>query len=135
MDNNVSMYGKIAKFPKNTKAKSAYNFLTNLKISSRKLWYFIIEKEIVSVDGKNKAQELQLIKYNNKNGINCDAFIEILKKEYHNDTELGKYINKLIIDSEENFSVIRNIPDVEIDGKKLINIISEDIIRLLYDKE
>lgn len=135
MDNNVSMYGKIAKFPKNTKAKSAYNFLTNLKISSRKLWYFIIEKEIVSVDGKNKAQELQLIKYNNKNGINCDAFIEILKKEYPNDTELGKYINNLIIDSEENFSVIRNIPDVEIGGKKLINIISEDIIRLLYDKE
>ena len=135
MDNNVSMYGKIAKFPKNTKAKSAYNFLTNLKISSRKLWYFIIEKEIVSVDGKNKAQELQLIKYNNKNGINCDAFIEILKKEYPNDTELGKYINNLIIDSEENFSVIRNIPDVEIGSKKLINIISEDIIRLLYDKE
>lgn len=135
MGNNVSMYGKIAKFPKNTKAKSAYNFLTNLKISSRKLWYFIIEKEIVSVDGKNKAQELQLIKYNNKNGINCDAFIEILKKEYHVDTELGKYINNLIIDSEENFSVIRNIPDVEIGGKKLINIISEDIIRLLYDKE
>lgn len=135
MDNNVSMYGKIAKFPKNTKAKSAYNFLTNLKISSRKLWYFIIEKEIVSVDGKNKAQELQLIKYNNKNGINCDAFIVILKKEYPNDTELGKYINNLIIDSEENFSVIRNIPDVEIGNKKLINIISEDIIRLLYDKE
>jgi hypothetical protein len=135
MGNNVSMYGKIAKFPKNTKAKSAYNFLTNLKISSRKLWYFIIEKEIVSVDGKNKAQELQLIKYNNKNGINCDAFIEILKKEYPVDTELGKYINNLIIDSEENFSVIRNIPDVEIGGKKLINIISEDIIRLLYDKE
>lgn len=135
MDNNVSMYGKIAKFPKNTKAKSAYNFLTNLKISSRKLWYFIIEKEIVSVDGKNKAQELQLIKYNNKNGINCDAFIETLKKEYPNDTELGKYINNLIIDSEENFSVIRNIPNVEIGGKKLINIISEDIIRLLYDKE
>lgn len=135
MDNNVSMYGKIAKFPKNTKAKSAYNFLTNLKISSRKLWYFIIEKEIVSVDGKNKAQELQLIKYNNKNGINCDAFIETLKKEYPVDTELGKYINNLIIDSEENFSVIRNIPDVEIGSKKLINIISEDIIRLLYDKE
>ena len=135
MGNNVSMYGKIAKFPKNTKAKSAYNFLTNLKISSRKLWYFIIEKEIVSVDGKNKAQEIQLIKYNNKNGINSDAFIEILKKEYPVDTELGKYINNLIIDSEENFSVIRNIPDVEIGGKKLINIISEDIIRLLYDKE
>ena len=135
MGNNVSMYGKIAKFPKNTKAKSAYNFLTNLKISSRKLWYFIIEKEIVSVDGKNKAQELQLIKYNNKNGINCDAFIEILKKEYPNYTELGKYINNLIIDSEENFSVIRNIPDVEIGSKKLINIISEDIIRLLYDKD
>lgn len=135
MDNNVSVYGKIAKFPKNTKAKSAYNFLTNLKISSRKLWYFIIEKEIISIDGSNKVQELQLIKYNNKNGINCDAFIEILKKEYPFDTEIGKCINKLIIESEENFSVIRNIPDYEINGKKIINIISEDIIRLLYNKE
>ena len=58
--NDVNFYGKIAKFPKNTKASSAYNFLENIKVSKKQLWYILIEKD---------DNGLQVIKYNNKLGL------------------------------------------------------------------
>lgn len=123
---NVNFYGKIAKFPKNVKAHKAYNFLENIKISKSKLWYFIIEK-----DNMNNEEDLQLIKYNNKEGVNCQKFVETLKEYYSKNNEIYQYIEKLKIEGNENFSVIRNIPNVEVNGKKLISIITEDLIKLL----
>lgn len=130
-DKKVDLYGKVAKFPKNTQASKAYNFLENIKIKKNRLWYFIIEKEIVSKDDKT-YEELQVIKYNNKQGVNCAMFIESLKQYYKTNLEIYHYIENLKIDGNENFSIIRNIPKVEIDGKKLISIITEDIIKILY---
>jgi hypothetical protein len=130
MAENVNLIGKIAKFPKNTKAKNAYTFLENIKIPKNRLWYFIIEKEVVVKD--NTYEELQIIKYNNKQGINCAKFIEQLKNYYCNNADMLNYVQNLKIDGNDKFSIIRNIPDVEINEKKLINIITEDIIKLLY---
>lgn len=127
---NVDFYGKVAKFPKNTKAKSAYAFLENIRIPKNKLWYFIIEKEIVVKD--DTFEELQIIKYNNKEGINCAKFIRTLKSYYANNEIITEHIKNLIIDGNETFSIIRNIPNVEVDGKKLIAILTEDLIKLLY---
>jgi len=129
-EDKVNFHGKIAKFPKNTKAKNAFNFLENIRIPKKKLWYFIIEKEII--DDDNKFEELQIIKYNNKNGINCKLFVEKLAEHYKQDENMYEYINNLIIDGSDNFSIIRNIPNVEIDGKTLISILTEDLIKLLY---
>ena len=129
---DVSFHGKVAKFPKNTKASKAYNFLEKVKITRNKIWYFIIEKEIVSDDKSGTARELQVIKYNNKQGVDCAKFIDALKKYYSNDATMATYINNLKIDGNENFSIIRNIPNVDVNGKKLINILSEDLIKLLY---
>lgn len=129
-NNKINFYGKVAKFPKNTKANKAYNFLENIKIPKNKLWYFIIEKEIVTVD--NDYKELQIIKYNNKNGVDCAKFMEALKDYYSNNEIITKHIKNLIIDGNANFSIIRNIPDVEIENKKLISILTEDLIKLLY---
>jgi hypothetical protein len=127
MDNKenekVNFIGKIAKFPKNTKAKNAYNFLENIKVSKKKLWYILIEKE---QDG------LQVIKYNNKLDFNLNDFINELKNHYMKDDLLSKYIDDLMIEGEDKFSIIRNIPDVEINGKKLISILANDLIKLLY---
>lgn len=129
MNNDVNFYGKVAQFPKNVKAQSAYNFLTNIKISKKKLWYFIIEK-----DNESENKDLQLIKYNNKEGINCSMFLEQLKEYYKNNEEIKPYLEQLVIDKkgEEKFSIIKNIPNVEINNKKLISIITEDLIKLLY---
>jgi len=121
--NDVNFYGKIAKFPKNTKAKNAYNFLENIKVSKKQLWYILIEKDN---DG------LQVIKYNNKLGFNLYDFVNELKKYYAQDEEISPYIEQLTIDGEDKFSIIKNVPDVEIGGKKLISILANDLIKLLY---
>jgi hypothetical protein len=122
-DNNVHFYGKVAKMPKNIKASSSLNFLEKIKISKQKLWYVIIEKQEFS--------ELQTIKYNNKVGVNLKDFTDALKKHYENNEMMREHIEKLIIDGNDKFSMIRNIPDVEINGKKLMTILMEDLIKLL----
>jgi hypothetical protein len=121
--NDVNFYGKIAKFPKNTKASSAYNFLENIKVSKKQLWYILIEKD---------DNGLQVIKYNNKLGFNLYDFINELKKYYAQDEEISPYIENLKIDGEDKFSIIKDVPDVTIGGKKLITILANDLIKLLY---
>lgn len=122
-DDKVVFYNRIAKFPKNTKAKNAYNFLENIKVSKSKLWYILIEKE---------ESGLQVIKYNNKLGFNLYDFVNQLKIHYSTNEVLSPYIDELIIEGEDKFSVIKNIPDIEIDGKKFITILMNDLIKLLY---
>lgn len=122
-DKDVNFIGKIATFPKNTKAKKAYTFLENIKVSKKKLWYILIEKE---EDG------LQVIKYNNKMGFNLNDFVIGLKEHYEKDDIIKEHIEKLVIEGEDKFSIIKNIPDVEINGKKLITILANDLIKLLY---
>jgi hypothetical protein len=129
-ESKVEMFGKVSKFPKNTEASKAYNFLENIKISKRKLWYFIIEKESIQ-DENGELQELQLIKYNNKRGVNCIDFINELKEYYKKDSRLIPLVNQLIVEGEEDFSTIKNIPNVIIDNKKFITIITQDLIKLL----
>jgi len=126
----VDLIGKVAKFPKNTKASKAFNFLEQIRIPKKKLWYFIIEKEVIQ--DEHKFEELQVIKYNNKQGVDCVKFVEKLTEHYKQDKEMYGHINNLIIDGTVNFSVIRNIPNVEVNGKKLISILTEDLIKLLY---
>lgn len=121
---DVSLYGKVARFPKNTKPSKAYNFLENIKVSKKKLWYILVE---------HQDDELQMIKYNNKLGFNLYEFVEMLKKHYEENELLKEHIEHLEIDGNDKFSIIRNIPKVEIGGKKLVNIIMADLIRLLKD--
>jgi len=127
----VDFFGKVAKFPKNTKAQKAYNFLENIRIPKNKLWYFIIEKELIVKD-ENVYEELQVIKYNNKQGVNCSKFVEALKEYYSDEPLISEHIKDLKIDGNDKFSIIRNIPNIDVNGKKLISIITEDLIRLLY---
>ena len=119
----VNLQGKVAKFPKNTKAKNAYNFLENIKVSKKKLWYILIEKD---------ENELQCIKYNNKMGVNLKLFVEQLKDYYKKDKELYEYIKVLEIEGNDKFSIIKNIPNVEVKGKKMVTFLTENLIQLLY---
>lgn len=124
-ENSVHLYGKLAVMPKNSKASSSLSFLEKIKISKQKLWYILIENQFEGND------EIKMIKYNNKRGFNMKSFIDNLKLYYSKDELLKEHINKLEIDGSDAFSVIKNIPDVEINGKKLISILMEDLIRLL----
>lgn len=123
-DKKVNFYGKVAKMPKNIKAKNAYNFLENIKVSKKKLWYILIEKD---------ENELQCIKYNNKMGVNLNEFVNELKNYHSKDENMSKYFNELFIDGNDKFSIIKGIKDVEIEpGKKMITFLTEELIQLLY---
>lgn len=124
----VEFYGKVAKFPRKTKASKALNFLENVKISKSSIWYLLIEKQ---------DNELQMVKYNNKQGFDLSKFVLELKgfyikKWYKTDPKLAKLIESIEISGADEFSAIRNIPNIEVEGgKKLIAKITEDLIKLL----
>ena len=79
--------------------------------------------------------ELQVIKYNNKQGYNLKLFLEQLKTYYSNNSNMLNYISALEIVGEDSFSIIKNIPDVYIGEQKLITILLNDLIKLLYTEK
>ncbi len=123
---DVKLYGKIAKFPKKTKASKGLNFLENVKISKSSIWYLLIEKQ---------DNELQMVKYNNKRGVDLGKFMHDLKSfyidKYKNQPKVVKLIESIELKGANEFSSIGNIPNIEVDGKKLISKITEDLIKLL----
>lgn len=124
----VEFYGKVAKFPKKTKASKALNFLENVKISKNSIWYLLIEKQ---------ENELQMVKYNNRQGFDLNNFVLELKGFYikkwaKSNPKLAKLIESIEVKGAEEFSAIKNIPNIEVEpGKKLVSKITEDLIKLL----
>jgi hypothetical protein len=123
---NVDFTGKVAKFPKNTKASKAYNFLENVKVSKKSIWYIMVEKQ---------ENELQMVKYNVKEGVDLNKFVNELKtyytKKYSSDKKIVEAISKIVVDGNDKYSMVKNIPLVEVDGRKMISKITEDLIKLL----
>lgn len=122
----VETFGKVAKFPKNVKASKAYNFLENVKVSKKSIWYIMVEKQ---------DNELQMVKYNYKEGVDLSKFVNELKtyyvKKYSKNKEICKLVENIKVDGNDKYSMVKNIPLVEVDGKKMITKITEDLIKLL----
>jgi len=125
-EGKVDFTGKVAKFPKNTKASKAYNFLENVKVSKKSIWYIMVEKQ---------DNELQMVKYNVKEGVDLSKFVNELKtyytKKYGKDAKFIEAISKISVDGNDKYSMVKNIPLVEVEGKKMITRITEDLIKLL----
>ncbi len=126
-ESKVKMIGKVAKFPKKVKASKAYNFLENVKISKNSIWYIMVEKQ---------DNELQMVKYNYKKGVDLVKFVNELKGFYITkygkmNKDLPKILEKIEVDGTDKYSTIKNIPLIEMGGRKLISIITEDLIKLL----
>jgi hypothetical protein len=125
-EGKVETFGKVAKFPKNTKASKAYNFLENVKVSKKSIWYIMVEK---------MDNELQMVKYNYKEGVDLSKFVNELKgyytKKYGKDAKFIEAISKISVDGNDKYSMVKNIPLLEVEGKKMITKITEDLIRLL----
>jgi len=123
---NVDFKGKVAKFPKNTKASKALNFLENVKVSKKSIWYLMIEKQ---------DNELQMVKYNYNEGVDLTKFVNELKsyytKKYSNEPKLQKLVESICVDGNDKYSMVKNIPSITLDGKKMITKITEDLIKLL----
>lgn len=124
-EGKVDFTGKVAKFPKNTKASKAYNFLENVKVSKKSIWYIMVEKD----------NELQMVKYNYKEGVDLNKFVNELKSYYISknigNKSICEAISKMSVDGNDKYSMIRNIPLVDVGGKKMITKVTEDLIRLL----
>lgn len=125
-ESKVETYGKVAKFPRNVKASKAYNFLENVKVSKKSIWYIMVEKQ---------DNELQMVKYNYKEGVDLAKFVNELKgyyiKKYSKDAKLCKLVEGITVDGNDKYSMIKNIPLVNVEGKKMISKITEDLIKLL----
>jgi len=125
-EEKVEFIGKVAKLPKGVKASKGLNFMENVKIPKSSIWYLMIEKQ---------NNELQMIKYNLTKGFDLGRFTNELKsyyiKKFQKNPKLVEKINQIEIDGDEKFSWIKNIPLIAVDGKKLISIITEDLIKLL----
>lgn len=125
-ESKVDFTGKVAKFPKNVKASKAFNFLENVKVSKKSIWYIMVEKQ---------ENELQMVKYNFKEGVDLTKFVNELKtyytKKYSNDKNVKKLVESIYVDGNDKYSMIKNIPVITVDGKKMITKITEDLIQLL----
>lgn len=122
----VKFYGKVAKFPKKTKAANAYNFLESVKISKNSIWYIMVEKQ---------ENELQMVKYNYKEGVDLSKFVNELKtyytKKYSKNPKIVSMVEKIEVGGNDKLSMVKNIPTIELEGKKMITKITEDLIKLL----
>lgn len=129
-ESKLETFGKVVKFPKNTKASKAYNFMENVRISKKSIWYIMIEK----MQTQN-MESLQMIKYNTKEGVDLNKFVNELKtyyiKKYSKDKKICESISNIKVDGNDKYSIISSIPLINIDDRKMISIITEDLIRLL----
>jgi len=129
MENNVELRGKIAKFPKNTKAVKALQFLEHVKVNPNKLWYIVIE---------DQDNQLKMVKYNRAKGVNLLEYTSELKSVYYHkykdNNDIIEALNKITVEGENDFSIIKNIPMIILEnGQTLISKISSDLINLLSD--
>jgi twinkle protein len=122
----VEFIGKVAKLPKGVKAANGFNFLESIKISKSSIWYLMVERQ---------DNELQMVKYNHKQGVDLNKFITGLKKyyseKYSSNPQVLEKIKNIVVDGNDKFSMIKNIPTIELEGKKMISRITEDLIKLL----
>ena len=122
----VKTYGKIAKFPNGVKASKAFNFLENVKISKKSIWYIMVESQ---------ADELQMVKYNHKEGVDLNQFVNELKSYYitkhRGNRAICEAVAKIGVDGNDKYSKVTNISKIKIDNKLLITKITEDLIKLL----
>lgn len=128
---HVQLYGRVAKFPKNVRAKKAYLFLENVKVPKNKVWYLLVEKQAAE-DGD---AELQMLKYNRVAGVNLQDFVSELCV-YYTGVYAGQPIvldalKRLEVAGEDKFSVIRNISPIKMDGMPMVSRIMGDLIKLL----
>lgn len=118
----LNFNGRVVKFPNNFKPSSAYSMLESNNISKDKLYFMIIEQS---------DNSLLVVKYNEQNDLKTKEFVQNLINYYKSNKQLYKLFDNIIVEGTDSFSLIKNIPDVDLDGKKLTQILNDDLMNLL----
>lgn len=132
MSENVEFYGKLAKFPEGVEAGKAFNWMNNLKdpkLAKKDIWYLMVEKQ---------SDELQMIRYQQKEGVNLGKFVVDLKNfyidKYSDNERMVENIKKIKLggDKKGYVSSIKNIPNIKTENNiPLVTKITEDLVKLL----
>jgi len=114
--------GKIAKFPSKIKPSVSIVLLENNKVSKDKLHYIISEQT---------PNTLVVIKYNEKANIKLTEFITTLMEYYKRNEQLKQPFSKIVVEGTEQYSIIKNIPDIKFGDRKLMQVLNDDLVKLL----
>jgi hypothetical protein len=126
-NNKVEFFGKVAKFPKNVDPKKASAFLENIKVKKTKLWYIMVEKQ-----NTEDGTDLQMLKYNMNQGVDLGKFVADLAVVYGQKyPHLMEAFKGMKVVGNSDYTAIQNIPTIDVDGKKLITILTTDLVKLL----
>ncbi|MCK9446046.1 hypothetical protein M0Q50_04050 [bacterium] len=118
---DVIFEGKIAKFPNNSKPSKSIILLENNKISKDKLHFIISEQ----------TDSIILYKYNNDSKYKLNEFVNTFIDCHQTNPKISKLFLGITNEGTEHYAMIKNIPDIKLGEKKLINLISDDLIKLL----
>jgi len=118
----VSFKGKIAKFPNNFLPSDSIKVLESNNISKNKLHYIITEQP-------NNC--LLIVKYNEKTGIDLKEFINSLISVYKKNDDIKSLVEKIQVDGNNVFVMMKNIPIAQLKGKEFIKVINDDLTGLL----
>ena len=131
-EKNIQIIGNVAKFPKDVDSSTAYSYMRNLKdpkLNKKDVWYLMVEKQ---------NNELQMIRFQQKDDmVDLGQFVDGLKKFYINkykkNEKLVSYLEKMEVGKDKHGLIagIRNIPNIKIGDKKMIQIVTEDLIKIL----
>ena len=66
-----------------------------------------------------------------KNWFDIKSKRKYYLNKYKDNKSLCESINKIEVDGNDKYSWIKNVPMIELDGRKMISKITEDLIKLL----
>ena len=118
----ISFNGKIAKFPNNFLPSDSIKVLESNNISKNKLHYIITEQP-------NNC--LLIVKYNEKAGPDMKEFINSLISVYKKNIDFKPLVEKIQVDGNNVFVMMKNIPNIQLKGKNFIKILNDDLTGLL----
>lgn len=116
------LIGKVAKFPGKIKPSVSMILLENNKVSKDKLHYIISEQT---------PNTLVVIKYNENANIKLTEFITTLMQYYKKNEQLKIPFSKIVVEGTEQYSIIKNIPDIKFGDRSLVQVLNDDLVKLL----
>lgn len=117
-----NLNGNVVKFLDNFKPSSAYSILESNNYSKDDLHFMIIEQA---------DESLLILKYNEKHKLKLKEFVTNLVSYYRRNPQLDKLFSEIIVEGNDTFSIIKNVPKTELNGKKVLQILNDDLINLL----